>query len=742
MKAGICVALFLLTLFEPGYARPVILEEAAILSRPDSSWRYFGRFGVAIDGDYALVSGERYVEDPATGTRHEGTAFLYRRSGNTWVYQGRLGPIAVIPVGRHPGLAMKDGVAMTITERWRIWERTGSTFALAPVAGIAPDALEGLDIEIDSGRILVLHGGCVNTDVLSKINGTWKIEQQLPIDPGSCDRSSISQDLQGPRAAVFNIAGPDGSLGRNAVAFRRADDGTGWSAYYAAVGGQTLLGPPLALLNPYLAISYLAIPSIRDRFGTLLSYENQPFQAVYINGGLMPADGYLQETTASTTGIERAGTMFAQRNHSFDRQAHVINLFALIDDRHHFDQVATLHSGQGTSLGQLFDHSNSRIIVNGWSEEGGDNVVRVFQLPASFETPPVQVHDFEMTSEGALWQRTAGSTFTIVDVGSTNVFRQASTAGNPAAFLPSSPTGNQAIQVEVTPRGISGANAWVGLMTRRQDDANYYYVTLRASGTVELKRMSAGAFTTLAAAPASFTVGRNYRLRLESIGRTHRVYVDDRLVLAAGDATHPEGSAGIMTNRVAADFDNVVVTPSPFTTIYKDDFSTQSPAWQFVPASPRWFANGGLFRPEGIGNHARTAAGAATEEQVVQVRVRPVSFNEPGNWVGVLMRWYDQRNHAYVSLHDRDVIALWRRTDGAIQQLTTARFTVTPGTWYTVRVESIGGRTRVYVDGRLVLQSNANLGPAVTNQVPSIGQAGVTTYRAMADFDDFLMYQP
>ena len=65
-----------------------------------------------------------------------------------------------------------------------------------------------------------------------------------------------------------------------------------------------------------------------------------------------------------------------------------------------------------------------------------------------------------------------------------------------------SPITNQAIQVEVTPRAINGPNAWVGLTTRR-DDANYYYVTLRASGTVELKRLVNGAITTLAIAPAN-----------------------------------------------------------------------------------------------------------------------------------------------------------------------------------------------------------------------------------------------
>src|SRR5262245_45090082 len=76
-------------------ALPVVLEEVATLARPDASWTYFGRAGVAIDGDYALVSGERFIPDPNAegGSRHEVAAFVYRRSGSNWVYSGQLGPL-------------------------------------------------------------------------------------------------------------------------------------------------------------------------------------------------------------------------------------------------------------------------------------------------------------------------------------------------------------------------------------------------------------------------------------------------------------------------------------------------------------------------------------------------------------------------------------------------------------------------------------------------------------------------
>src|SRR5688572_23476027 len=187
-------------------ARPVVIEDSAVLARPDASWQYFGRFGVAVDGDYALVSGERYVPDPAAegGQRHEGAAFIYRRaSATSWTYIGRLGPIATI-TELHPGLAMKDGVAITITDRYRIWQRSGDTFTLEPAAGLDPTTLDGPDIEIEGGRILALCTGCRNNfAVMRKVNGTWLNENgPAVLGEPSWDGLPYSLDIQGDRVLI------------------------------------------------------------------------------------------------------------------------------------------------------------------------------------------------------------------------------------------------------------------------------------------------------------------------------------------------------------------------------------------------------------------------------------------------------------------------------------------------------------------------------------------------------------
>ena len=57
------------------------------------------------------------------------------------------------------------------------------------------------------------------------------------------------------------------------------------------------------------------------------------------------------------------------------------------------------------------------------------------------------------------------------------------------------------------------------------------------------------------------TLNRGYRVRLESIGTRHRVYVDGRPVLEASDDSIASGRAGLLTYRTAAEFDNVMVMP-------------------------------------------------------------------------------------------------------------------------------------------------------------------------------------
>jgi hypothetical protein len=602
--------------------------------------------------------------------------------------------------------------------------------------------MQGPDIDIDGGRILISRNACYQSAVLRKSNGTWNIEGTLPGHGITCSSTGYGgneQDIHGTHAILHNHWGPNGEP-EGVYLYRLYGNGVGWrQTRFAPAENGRIRNDRIALNWPNWA------GSGSTQLGSAVGYEISDGGGAWSPYGLQPVDSYMDffinTNSLSTTGIERYRDGFAQRNWSFDRDTYVINLFRINDDAaHSSEHVATLQPSDGQYLGNQIASSGNRIIVGGWSNNQGNDTVRVFDVPESLEAPPAHVHDFEQASGGAAWQPAAGSTFSVVRVGNSGVYRQASTDGTPSSSLTTA-SANQAIQAQVTPRATVGANAWIGLTTRRAG-SSYYYVTLRASGAIELKRLVNGAFTTLAAAPASFSTGQTYRLRLESIGTLHRVYLDDVSVLTARDATLREGVPGVITNRASADFDSVVVTSSPLTTINKQPFEDYYTRESWTEHSGTWSPTSVGYRQSSLTDYGRAFTGALADDQVVQARIRPTAFASPDNWVGLMARYLDERNYLYVSLRARGVISLWRRTNGANTHLATRSMAVTPGTLYDVRLEVVGGLTRVFVNEQLQLSSSADTGPTVPNVSWSKGQVGIITYRATADFEDILAYQP
>ena len=734
----------LCTLVFAGFAnasRVAVYEESTILTPPDPSWTIFGGFGVAIDGDSALVSGERHIVDPVLGELHQGAVFLYQRASDAgWNYVGQLGPIAEITEWVRAGLAMKDGVAMTITDQPRIFERTGTTWTQATIGWPPSTALQGPDIEISLGRILAARISCINESVvLIKQGDAWVVDGVLTGHTNSCGDSPPSpfQDIEGNRAVVLNPRGFD-SEPAVARVYAKNVPGTGWRPYVSLDynDGDSVFGPEVSM-----SAIYTVMTGSRERGTNVIHERNLTYSGSF--NTLQPADGWMQPDGFSATSLDRFHFGFVQRNFSADRGAYVVNYFQMnVDDYSTITHIATLQAKGGESLGRRVDTTFNRIIVNGRSNTSSSNKVRIFELPDVYEFLLPQVHDFEQPDSAVVWQQIPGSAFSIVTSGNTHVYRQASTRGDAGAWGPGTWSHNQSIQAEITARSFVGNDRWVGLQTRRSDEANYYYVTLRASGSVQLKRMLNGVYTTLASAPAVVTTGRRYRLRLESIGTAHRVYLDDRPVITAYDDSLSEGNAGLAMYRASADFDNVIVTSDPFTSIYRTDFSDPTPGPASWRNSGDWRNAGGVYRQSSMIGDARSIVGAMTDDQIVQVRVKPTGLGDPKSWVGLLARYEDASNYLYVSLRKNNTVTLRRVQNGAILEMFTAPLTVTAGTWYTIRADVVAGLTRIYINDKLTFTTNENVGPVGPNPGGGWGRVGLVTYKASADYDDFLAYQP
>jgi hypothetical protein len=111
------------------------------------------------------------------------------------------------------------------------------------------------------------------------------------------------------------------------------------------------------------------------------------------------------------------------------------------------------------------------------------------------------------------------------------------------------------VRVDQFAAGSTATDPRVGLIARYKDPANYYYVTLRRSNQVSLRRLVNGQVTVLGSAPLPAGVADAGRLlRLEVIGEKLRVYVDGAFQFETADTTFASGKAGLVTYRAAASF--------------------------------------------------------------------------------------------------------------------------------------------------------------------------------------------
>lgn len=375
-----------------------------------------------------------------------------------------------------------------------------------------------------------------------------------------------------------------------------------------------------------------------------------------------------------------------------------------------------------------------------------NKVAYLFETTESLDRPDLQQDDFQ-DGDAIGWTTTPGSLFAVASTGSARFYRQSSVAGNATALWQGAVTNDQAIQADITPRAFDGADRWFGLVTRYTDINNYYYVTARSGGGIQLKRIVAGAFTTLGSASLPVAIGTTQRIRLEAIGDHIRVLVNDRPVIRVRNSSLSGGVPGLVTFKARADFDNVVVNANPAYLAAADNFETQFFGWEIVAGNwSRVSVNGSwVQRQSDLSGGARMlmpGAGATQiyygtfGDQIVQADLRPTAFSGTDRWVGLIARYRDEANYYYVTLRNTGSLDIRRLVNGSIQTLATVPFTVQPNVNYRVRFEAIGTRLRVYVNGTLRAEAtDASLTRAVSS-------AGVATFKAALDVDNFSVVQP
>ena len=382
------------------------------------------------------------------------------------------------------------------------------------------------------------------------------------------------------------------------------------------------------------------------------------------------------------------------------------------------------------------DISGRRVLV------GAFDALYVFDLPTNLTEKATKQDNFQDGSASD-WTQATGSSFTVATTSTSRVFRQLSDVGLSAATWNGTDWRNQAVVADIKPTAYAaGAGArWVGLVSRYTNASNYYYVTLRNNNTVELKKTVNGVVTTLGTANLAVTLNRSYRVRLEAIGTRLRLYVDERLLAEASDTSLSHGFAGVIMFRTKADYDNVLVSANPYTTLAKYELVGEFDSienWESVGAWTRVVldpvSNDQTYAQTDTTDGARMIGGIATDDQVVSARMRRISDAGTNNWFGLATRFRDAGNYYYITIRNNNVLSLRKQVNGATVELDTAPFTAVTNTWYRVRFEAVRNQLRVYVDDVLLLDA--------VDTSHGTGRYGPVMFRTSAQYDDIFVMQP
>jgi hypothetical protein len=149
----------------------------------------------------------------------------------------------------------------------------------------------------------------------------------------------------------------------------------------------------------------------------------------------------------------------------------------------------------------------------------------------------------------------------VEDQGETIAISQRDLSGYALATL-GTPVESQEIFVTVRldSFGSSGEGAWIGLLGRYVDPNNYYYVALRNSNQLLIRKRVNGVSTTLASASLTAAPTYLYALKFRLVDDLLQVFHGAQVVASAHDSDIKRGRYGIGTYRGAATFYEVRVT--------------------------------------------------------------------------------------------------------------------------------------------------------------------------------------
>ena len=723
-----------LALLGTAWARPLLLAPIR-LSLPPAT--LLGYWHPQIEGDTLLVS----AATRSNGATREAVHIFERASNGTWNYAGVLFEGA--------GSVHLEGTLAVVDTRDDnfVFERGPQGWTQTATIDSGPRGYD-FPIGIDNGAIFMRRfrfssdTGCVRADwVLRKVNGQWQ-EVATVGAPNCGDELHRLADINDGRALIVNLP-PDLATPQPPAEVLTDTGAASWSR--------------VATLPAPQARRFGASGSITSNWASVDAgylYRNNGGNSWVFHGQLTEPE--IELAGYSSGGVFRGNTLFTA-GQEYDYELPVRDIYEIPI----YWSTMRVYRPRANGFVDYYARLSVDFSVREWSAssdgrrvattsqnnnfEGEAVELFVFEIPDSVSFAGTQQDTFE-SGNFSRWTPTAGQ-FAVAVNGATRVLRQSSLGGDSGAYLTALDWQDQSIEADLRPLEFAGNEHWFGLVARRIDARNFYYVTLRASGTISLRRVLDGVVTELAKAYVPPVLGRNYRVRLEAVGDQLAVSVDGIPRAHVKDSSFTHGHPGIAGCRARFEVDNVVVSSATRLLVRLDTTQEELSRWAIPPAdlTGSWTtvsdasSRSGIKRQSDTSGNARWFSRTNIGNQVVSARVRPMSFGTTTGtqdpWVGIAAQVKDAQNFYYMTMRRSNQLSLRRVINGNVQVIATVPQQVTPGTWYDLRLEIIGADIRAFVNGDVKIQAR-------DSTISGGGRNALLMYKTAADAASYVAYQP
>jgi len=454
----------------------------------------------------------------------------YFRRGTDWNYAGQLVPVDfAMGTGDSYKAIYRDGVVVT-GEGWDVPDHGASPYLYVPnasggfdhvgILGAAGTFLRDYDI---SGKTIVAAGGTDYGFIAGEVS-VYVLPSSL-IAPPAIANNFDAQNVSGfalTSGSGFALAGNSSNYYfQQTVAARDTAavyNDTDWTFFQGIEADVTPTSWDLSTSYSGVAVRYV-------------DDNNFYFAAIRSNG-----DFQLGRKLNGATAIlaHRALDVATLANHHINLSIWGSKLYAYVDRQNPLVV-------EDTSL----THGSAALVTHRARANFDNTYVKPTSSVAQFSQEyPWYVFGRELTYIGGNWQQPEAG------------LQQSDTSGKAFAIVPNPPIGDQAVRAVARLDSFGSTNpvSWFGLVARYVDPQNYYYLSVRSSNTLQIRKVVNGVGTVLKSVPFTVAPGDDHNYQFEVRGNELSATVGGVVLARAIDNSLTSGQVGFATYRAGASY--------------------------------------------------------------------------------------------------------------------------------------------------------------------------------------------